>query len=189
MLRCKHLVKILPREIQFEDILLKSRFSPSTVIVRRDAFDECGMFDETLRSSEDRDMWLRIAAKRKVLLIRDMLTLVRNHPQSMSKHTDRMKANMRVVLDKAFASEPDRTGLFVRMKVDAFMRFQVAWMYFDEGRRFAAFREMLVSLLIWPFYRDADSVNEPAGFRFRSLFRFLVFGPVEREIEYQRTAP
>jgi len=189
MLRCKHLVKILPREIRFEDILLKSRFSPSTVIVRRDAFAECGAFDESLRSSEDRDMWLRIAAKRRVLLIRDMLTLVRNHPQSMSKHTDRMKANMRVVLDKAFAAEAGCVSWTQRLKVSAFFRFQVAWMYFDEGRRLAAFREMLASMLIWPFYRDVDGVNEPPLFRLRSLFRFAFFGTVDRDIEFERAAP
>ncbi len=62
-------------------------------------------------------------------------------------------------------------------------------MYFDEGRRLAAFREMLVSLLIWPFYRDADVVNEPALFRMRSLFRFVFFGRVDRNIEFERVAP
>jgi hypothetical protein len=143
----------------------------------------------SLKSSEDRDMWLRTAAKRHVLLIRDMLTLVRNHPQSMSKHTDRMKANMRVVLDKAFAAESDRISLPQRLKVNAFFRFQVAWMYFDEGRRMAAFREMSASLLTWPFYHDADVVNEPPLFRLRSLFRFAFFRSVDREMEYERAAP
>lgn len=189
MLRCKHLIKVLPREIKFEDILLKSRFSPSAVIVRKDAFDDCGVFDVNLKSSEDRDMWLRIAARRRILLIRDMLTLVRNHPQSMSKHTDRMKTNMRVVLGKAFEAEPLRTTAMLRMKVKAFLRFQVAWMYFDERRRWKALMEMLASICIWPFYLTTDPFNEPALFRVRSLFRFVFFGRIEREIEYQRVSP
>ncbi|MGY8656410.1 MAG: glycosyltransferase family 2 protein [Verrucomicrobiia bacterium] len=189
LLRCKHLIKILPREIEFEDILLKSRFSPSAAIIRRDAFDECGDFDESLRSSEDRDMWLRIAARRRILLLRDMLVLVRNHPDSMSKHTDRMKANMRVVLNKAFNSGAiKQCPPFYRLKVTAFFRFQVAWMYFDEQRRWKALKEMTASLLLWPIFINTDSFNEPALFRVRSLVRFLFVGRIEREIEYRRTA-
>ena len=35
----------------------------AALFVRRDVFDECGNFDLALRSSEDRDMWIRITAR------------------------------------------------------------------------------------------------------------------------------
>lgn len=44
--------------------LLKSFFaSPSTVLIRRPVFERCGYFNTTLPSSEDYDMWIRVAAE------------------------------------------------------------------------------------------------------------------------------
>lgn len=164
----------LPREISFADVLLKSRFSPSSVVARKSVFQECGMFDPLMRSSEDRDMWIRIAAKHKVVQLRERLLYVRDHASSMSKNTDRMKANMRITFKKAFAMKArGGSGLLVRLRVGSFFHFQIAWMYFDEGRRLAALKEWLLSALLWPAFSDPSSLNEPPLFRLRSLYRFL----------------
>ncbi len=170
----KSRVRDLPRGIEFADILLKTRFSPSSVVARRSVFDDCGMFDTTMRSSEDRDMWLRIAAKFKFVQLRERLLYVRNHSSSMSKNTDRMKANMKVTFRKAFALKaPGGRGPLVRMKVASFFHFQIAWMYFDEGRRSAALKEWLLSAILWPAFPDPAALNEPPFFRLRSLRAFL----------------
>ena len=58
-------VPILPREITAKDILMRTRFSPTGAVARKDVFALCGDFDTTLRSTEDRDMWIRIAARRR----------------------------------------------------------------------------------------------------------------------------
>jgi hypothetical protein len=44
------------------DILYKTRFPPSAVLARRDVLLGCGGFDTELRSSEDRDMWVRVCS-------------------------------------------------------------------------------------------------------------------------------
>jgi glycosyltransferase involved in cell wall biosynthesis len=49
--------------------------SPSAVIMRRDLFDEYGMFDEDLPGCEDYDMWLRGSARERVGLIPEALVL------------------------------------------------------------------------------------------------------------------
>jgi hypothetical protein len=101
-----------------------------------------------------------------------------------------MKANMRVVLNKAFNSGAiKQCPPFYRLKVTAFFRFQVAWMYFDERRRWKALKEMIASILLWPIFMNTDSFIEPTLFRVRSLVRFRFVGRIERELEYQRTAP
>jgi glycosyltransferase involved in cell wall biosynthesis len=51
------------RPVTLRDILVRSRFGPSSVLARRACFDAVGLFDPDLRSAEDRDMWLRIAAR------------------------------------------------------------------------------------------------------------------------------
>jgi hypothetical protein len=46
-------------------------------------------------------------------------------------------------------------------------------MYRDEGRRLRAIREMLLSIITWPFFREWRELNEPVLFRFRAVIRFL----------------
>ncbi len=43
--------------------------SPSAVVIRRELFEEFGLFDEQLKACEDYDLWLRITAFEKVGLI------------------------------------------------------------------------------------------------------------------------
>lgn len=47
--------------------------SPSAVMLRRSLLDEVGLFDETLPACEDYDLWLRIACRYPVYLIRQSL--------------------------------------------------------------------------------------------------------------------
>ena len=164
-----------------EDIILKQRFGASAVMVRREVFDEVGFFDVSLTSSEDRDMWIRIGAKYKGYLTEDVLGYVRNHPNSMSKHSDRMKQNMRAVIRKARASDviPKYNYPFW-LRVIAFNMFQCAWMYFDERRYVRASVELTKSLLTWPFIVGCADLDEPPLFRIRARRRFLwaiVAGP------------
>jgi len=49
-----------PAVLTPDDLLPASRFGACSVMVRRSVFDRVGLFDETLRHSEDHDMWLRI---------------------------------------------------------------------------------------------------------------------------------
>jgi glycosyltransferase involved in cell wall biosynthesis len=47
----------------------------STVMVRRQVFEEYGFFDESLLCCEDYDLWLRVSRKEKFLLVDQPLTL------------------------------------------------------------------------------------------------------------------
>ena len=49
--------------VSVRDFMLSSRTGPSGALIRRSCFDEVGLFDETLTSIEDRDMWLRLASR------------------------------------------------------------------------------------------------------------------------------
>jgi GT2 family glycosyltransferase len=160
-------------EITLRDILFKTRFAPSGVVAKRAVFDRCGHFDTTLRSSEDRDMWLRVAACGRILQLRDRLTLVRRHPGSMSTHADRMKANTGRVIKKAYQNRlaPHRC-ICLWLRVLAFFHFQTAWMYFEEGRLATAVRAMVLSLALYPWFLRPREFNEPALFRLRALLRF-----------------
>ena len=47
----------------------------STVMARRELFDRYGLFDESLRCCEDYDLWLRVSAYEKFLLVEKRLTV------------------------------------------------------------------------------------------------------------------
>ncbi len=60
--------------------------SPSAVMIRRDLFDDVGVFDESLPACEDYDLWLRISARFPVYLIGQSLTVkTGGHPDQLSR--------------------------------------------------------------------------------------------------------
>jgi glycosyltransferase involved in cell wall biosynthesis len=176
----KQLLEDTDREFTCADIILKTRFSPSATVVRRSVFAECGNFDTSLRSSEDRDMWIRIAAQYRIYLCGRQLVLFRRHGNSMSTHSDRMKMSAHHTFAKArHNSHITGLPLFFWYKVKSFLYFQTAWMYFEDGRPGAALRDLLVSFLFWPWFNKRRELNEPILFRLRTL-RYLLFTRIPR---------
>lgn len=173
-LNTKNLVPGQPREISCRDIILATRFSPSAVVAKRAALEACGLFDPALRSSEDRDMWIRLAARYRLLLNGEQLALIRRHSSNMSRHADRMKNAMCQVIAKARRDRlVPRNHLLFWSKVFSFTNFQAAWMHRDEGRYGRALAEMTLSFVLWPCFLHPEQLNEPALFRLRSLLRFV----------------
>jgi glycosyltransferase involved in cell wall biosynthesis len=76
-----------------------------TMTFRRRCVEEVGTFDETMRATEDRDMWLRIALRYEVALADKVLAYYRVSSDSMSTNPDRMfQAQIRFV-EKHYGSE------------------------------------------------------------------------------------
>ncbi len=65
------------------DKLLVENFIGSTsfVLIRRVCIDECGMFDVTMSSSQDVELWLRIAKRYAVGFVDEPLVKYHVHPQ------------------------------------------------------------------------------------------------------------
>jgi glycosyltransferase involved in cell wall biosynthesis len=71
-----------------------------TITLRRAVLDEVGVFDEAMRATEDRDLWLRIALRYQVAYIPEVLALYRTSPSSMSGDPDRMLRAQLHFIDK-----------------------------------------------------------------------------------------
>lgn len=161
------------REIKATDLLIRSQFTPSSVVARRECFDTCGFFDSDLRSSEDRDMWIRIAEKWQLFGAERVLCFARKHGDNMSANAPRMKRNTLKVLTASRARLADRgRGPFFWRRVFAIARFQAAWMYYESGHPLAALREMLVSWCHCPWLTNPAELDEVFLFRLRSLRLF-----------------
>ena len=60
--------------------------SPSAVMIRRDLFDQVGLFDESIPACEDYDLWLRIGSRYPVYLIETPLIIKRGgHSDQLSR--------------------------------------------------------------------------------------------------------
>ncbi len=61
-----------------------------TITFRRSSFEQTSGFDETMRATEDRDLWLRIALRSQVVCIPEIIALYRTSPGAMTMDTERM---------------------------------------------------------------------------------------------------
>ena len=69
----------------------RSSIPHPAVFVRRAAFEQVGMFDETLKYAMDIDLWLRLGAISCPLMLDQPLTVFRDHAGSLSS-ANRLKA-------------------------------------------------------------------------------------------------
>ena len=65
----------------------RSAVALPSVILRRSALDELGLFDESLPTAQDQDMWLRMAFAGRVLYIDDVLTTIYMSAQSLTQRS------------------------------------------------------------------------------------------------------
>ncbi|WP_455208720.1 glycosyltransferase family 2 protein [Kaarinaea lacus] len=89
--------------------------SPSSVLMRRDAFDEIGLFDESLPACEDYDYWLRYCSRYPVLYIEShQLIKHGGHHDQLSRRywgMDRFRVQALLkILESDYLSEQDRVA-------------------------------------------------------------------------------
>ena len=162
-------------ELTARDFCLRNRPLSSSIVLKKHVFADCGGFDTALRSSEDRDMWIRLTARgHRFFFIAEPLAFIRRHPANMSKNAPRMKRNSQLVLTRAW-----RSGAVSRLAVPFWLRvfsihyFLVAWTHFDDGLRVSALRYWFASVALWPWFLRPHRVFEPPLFRLRALRHFL----------------
>lgn len=77
-----------------------------SVLIRREAYAECGLYDEYLRQLPDYDMWLRLLQKHPIHVMPDRLVRFRLHGTNTSGHSpdaaERNAREMRFILRRFF---------------------------------------------------------------------------------------
>ena len=150
----KILYKLIPPGHREENdpsrMLLECHFNiPSNALVRRSAFDRTGEFDETLRSSQDHDMAIRLLEVTKAAFLDEPVWYYRRHPDTQStKHTKRRWVNGFIILDKACRRHPYAWS--VRRRRLAVLHFRLAQCLASEREYLPAVKNFLLSGIFDP---------------------------------------
>ena len=110
----------------FKDCVRLCCISPSSVLMRKEIFNDLGTFDEELLVCEDYDLWLRIAAREEVLFVNDPLTIkYGGHKDQLSKKfwgMDRFRVRVleKIILQGSLTEEQVKLAfhsLMTRLKI------------------------------------------------------------------------
>ncbi len=75
----------------------------SSAIIRRSALEKVGLFDESLSTSADWDMWRRIACHYSIELVREPLVLYRQHESAMHNNVDLFERDLLRAFESMFS--------------------------------------------------------------------------------------
>jgi cellulose synthase/poly-beta-1,6-N-acetylglucosamine synthase-like glycosyltransferase len=123
-----------------------------TITFRRKCVDEVGFFDETMRATEDRDLWLRIALRYEVGFVPKVLAYYRLLPNSMSTDPQRMLQAQLKFIRKHYGSEG--CGLRPRQIALARSYKQRAEALKVQSQPWAALMSALQAVTFYPFDMD-----------------------------------
>ncbi|AFZ00461.1 glycosyltransferase family 2 protein [Calothrix sp. PCC 6303] len=137
--------------------LLENELIPctSTVMIRRDCFDDVGMFESTLTHAEDLELWVRISKKYPVAVIKEVLTQYRQHGNNTTKSRDKMLQGLHKVIEKVFTSVT-LESLYLRNRIYGNIFLSWAWLSIDEGNTqlAAKYRQQAFLHNPWIFFHE-----------------------------------
>ncbi len=90
----------------FRDLFVQNFVPTLTVVVRKICFDKVGLFDPSVDSAEDYDMWLRIARFFSLDYIDQPLATYRMHAQSLIHNVEKHLESMILTRKKMIGLEP-----------------------------------------------------------------------------------
>ncbi|TVR59325.1 MAG: glycosyltransferase family 2 protein [Candidatus Competibacteraceae bacterium] len=127
--------------------------SGSGVMVRRQLFAVVEPFDETLRSLEDIDLWMRLAAVTGYVCLDEPLTVIVKHPDSMSRNLEVMRAAaLRVMRKNRHLLPPKEQNRLWQAGYASVLADYAKWEY-RAGRRGRAMGHLLEGLVRAPRQR------------------------------------
>jgi cellulose synthase/poly-beta-1,6-N-acetylglucosamine synthase-like glycosyltransferase len=119
-----------------------------TITFRRECIDLVGEFDESMRATEDRDLWLRIAQHYEVARVPKVIAFYRISPGAMTSDTERMFHAQQRFLAKHYGSPGcDRSAR--RIATSSIYR-QRAEILGVRWQRYAALKSILQALMLHP---------------------------------------
>jgi glycosyltransferase involved in cell wall biosynthesis len=126
----------------FSRLFITNFIPMPTVIARRTCFDQCGLFDETLKSCEDYDLWLRISRSWHAEYVNKPLAKYRLSSNQMSRDHERMLMNLIHVKESYYQNGKEKLATLTQSEIDRGMSnlyLKLVKNYIQLGQNFKAF--------------------------------------------------
>lgn len=163
-----------PSEI-YQVLLRANMLIPSTVVLRRSLVEAAGLFDQTLRSCEDWDLWFRLLPGSTFVGTSECLVRYRLHGSSLSKNLNGMHEAAEATIVKNFGVND---GEWLHWTAEKRRAYGGLYRYFTlttiqmQNDWNAAAQYMRLALQIDPslaadlsFYYELALGGQPAGYR------------------------
>jgi glycosyltransferase involved in cell wall biosynthesis len=126
------------------NIFLRSGVGTPTVMVRKEVFDNIGLFEERTKQGEkvflshgsDDNMWIRIASHYDIELIDEVLTRVRNHPRRMTVNQVELQESVRYNIRLLKTKYGDKVKMKIEKAVPikmSYVQFAIGYGYYESG--------------------------------------------------------
>src|SRR5215813_12102040 len=86
--------------LEMNDIYKGNFITTSSILLRRECFEKCGLFDENMPTSSDGDMWIRISEKFSFKVIKDALVNYYVHENSLTLDYEKKAKGLEILLEK-----------------------------------------------------------------------------------------
>lgn len=158
------------RDLPLAEFALHNAVATSTVLARRTALRAAGGFDPQFVGPEDYELWMRMAARGRLVRIEHPLSRYRLIVGSLSMDDRRFLPQVLRVLEKGFGPGGALTAHGDQRQVAVATQYwNASWMAFNRGARLAALRYW------WRAWRlDHRSVEAGGRPWRRLLWRYLV---------------
>jgi glycosyltransferase involved in cell wall biosynthesis len=162
-------------DLSVESFLTTHPIAPSAAMFRRDVLDTVGLFDITLRSVEDRDLWIRIAMVARAAHLKVPLVWVRVHGASMSSAANAAKMEHYdfLVLRRAFGIYELNSRPILRRKAFSSAHWRSAIGFREAGNYWRAWWSVARAFGNWPFSVGESPEGWPAQRRIRFVASLL----------------
>lgn len=171
---------VLPPEQLHRALVRANCLIPSTILMRTAVVREAGYFDESLRSCEDWDLWLRLLPKQVFVGSAECLVKYRIHGSSLSTNPTGMQQAARAVIEKHFGVDDGKPAEWSELKRRAWggLYFYHAWTSILRKGDWEAAGEYIASALrtdpdlisSLDFYYELLLGRQPVGYRGSSQF-------------------
>ena len=133
----------------FDTLLKHNCMGSPTPLIRKECFDTCGLFDDSLPSYDDWDMWIRISDKYKFEFVDEALAKVYTHGDQTSTNID-TTIKMREILFQKY-----KTLILKNPETASYLLQRLGFLYFLKNNTYMSLKHYLKSITANP--RDTDT--------------------------------
>jgi len=161
--------------VDIRDFITKNQMSSSDALIRASCFNKTGLFDTSLKSAEDREMWHRLTRMCMGGQVELPLYQYRKHPFQLNRNIELAIETRKTVIKRLFENNPELKAYKKAAWANHYYENAIA--YRDHvNRPFIALGSVLISLTLHPGSYFPDITGKRLKFLVVTLLRAFTPG-------------